>query len=81
MTEAWLREAGSGMERLKWLVLRSFSVLPGDRAAQSMTEADFVWCGLQMLLDAGEQIGRETPEGGVNERFDAAHFEEMEAGA
>jgi len=81
MTEAWLQEAGKSMERLKWLVLRRFSVLPRDASAQRMTEADFVWCGLQMLLDASGGHGLETGEGGVNGSFDAARFENMEAGA
>ena len=81
MTEAWLQEASGSMERLKWLVLRRFSMLPGDRAARNMTDADFVWCGLQMLLDAGEMPEGLSREGSVNAQFDAARFERLGVGA
>ena len=80
MTETWLQAASGSMERLKWLVLRRFSVLPGDKAARSMTDADFVWCGLQMLLDAGEMPEGFSREGSVNASFDAERFARMEVG-
>lgn len=81
MTGAWLKEASDSMERLKWLVLRRFSVLPGDEAARNMSDADFVWCGLQMLLDAGEMPEGFSREGSVNAGFDAERFASLEVGA
>lgn len=79
MTEAWLPAAAEGMERLKWLVLKRFSVLPGDKAARCMTDADYVWCGLQMLLDA-ETVGTPNGETGGNPGFSAEKFEELGGG-
>ena len=76
MTEAWLPAAAEGMERLKWLVLKRFSVLPGDRAARNMRDADYVWCGLQMLLDAAPG-GTPKGETGGNPGFSPEKFEAL----
>lgn len=40
------------MSRLKWRVLKQFGTLPSD--AEKMTDADYVFCGLNMLMDAGD---------------------------
>ena len=80
MTEAWLASAADGMERLKWLVLRAFSVLPSDAAAEKMTDADYVWCGLQMLLDAAQKQSAPADEAGGNPGFAPERFEELGGG-
>lgn len=80
MIDAWLQAAESGMERLRWLVLRSFGVLPGDAAAQSMTDVDFVRCGLQMLLDMRLGTDTKTNEVGGNPDFDPQRFDVLGGG-
>lgn len=80
MIDAWLRTADEGMERLRWLVLRSFGVLPGDAAARGMTDADYVRCGLQMLLDMRRHTGAKSDEAGGNPGFDSQKFESLGGG-
>lgn len=50
---AALREdlAQSPYERLKWRVLRQFGVLPSEARARQMTDGDYLYCVLQMMLD------------------------------
>lgn len=80
MIDAWLQKAEGGMERLRWLVLRSFGVLPGDASARSMTDADFVRCGLQMLLDLRQRTDGKADESGGNPAFDAQKFDALGGG-
>ena len=39
------------MERIRWRVLRAFHVLPSEERAKTMTEGDYLYCALQLLLD------------------------------
>ena len=80
MIEAWLQVASGGMERLRWLVLRSFGVLPGDEAALRMTDEDYVRCGLQLLLDARRRTAAREEEAGGNPGFDRTRFESLGGG-
>lgn len=80
MMDAWLQAADEGMERLRWLVLRAFGVLPGDAAARNMTDVDYVRCGLQMLLDMRQQTRGKPEEVGGNPGFDPAKFEALGGG-
>ena len=80
MTEAFLSAAATGMERLKWLVLRAFHTLPGDSAARGMSDADYVWCGLQMLLDQRVRQGADGGEAGDNPAFDPRRFQALRGG-
>lgn len=43
-------------ERLKWRVLKSFGVLPNEARAKRMTDADYLYCAAQMMLDAQEKL-------------------------
>lgn len=38
-------------ERLKWKVLKAFSVLPSSVQAKQMTRGDYLYCAMQMRLD------------------------------
>lgn len=49
-------------ERLKWRVLRAFGVLPSERRAQEMTEADYLYCVMQLTLDEEQELKRLCPE-------------------
>ena len=48
-------------ERLKWRVLRAFSVLPGEARAKRMTDRDYLYCAAQMMLDAQEKLDALCP--------------------
>lgn len=50
--------AGDPMERLRWYVLRSFSRLPGDRAARKMSDSDYLRCAAHMAMDRIWRGGR-----------------------
>jgi hypothetical protein len=73
MTPEELTDALSenSMERLRWLVLREFSVLPSSRAARRMSDADCLRFACHMLLDrrAGAGAGEE-----YNPAFDPDRF-------
>ena len=43
-------------ERLKWKVLRAFGVLPSEQRAKDMTDGEYLYCVLQMMLDEQEQL-------------------------
>lgn len=49
-------------ERLKWRVLRSFSVLPSSPAAREMTDADYLYCALHTVLDGREYTASLCPD-------------------
>lgn len=46
--------------RLRWKVLRTLGILP--RAVEDMTDRDFLYCVLQMVLDSEEQLQRLCPD-------------------
>ncbi|MEG0035744.1 MAG: hypothetical protein RR743_03700 [Oscillospiraceae bacterium] len=68
------------LERLKWLVLREFGVLPGSESARELSDEDFVFCGAHLVLDARRAAavrpleGGTFDEGGSNEDFDEECF-------
>ena len=51
----------SPMERIRWRVLRAFSALPTEERARDMTEGDYLYCVMQMLLDQEEADSRLCP--------------------
>ncbi len=53
--------SNSPYERLKWRVLRAFSALPTERRAREMTDADYLYCALQLALDGREELERLCP--------------------
>jgi hypothetical protein len=53
--------ADSPMERLKWRVQRSFLALPTEARVREMTESDYLYCALQLLLDKEERLAGLCP--------------------
>lgn len=49
------------MERIRWKVLKTFGVLPSEKRAREMTEGDYLYCVLQMMLDREETLERLCP--------------------
>lgn len=48
-------------ERLKWKVLRRFGVLPSESRAREMTDGDYLYCILHMMLDEEERLDALCP--------------------
>lgn len=48
-------------ERLRWRVLRAFGALPTEERVRRMTERDYLWCALNLVLDWDEELGRLCP--------------------
>lgn len=48
-------------ERLKWKALRAFGVLPSERRAKQMTDGEYLYCVLQLMLDEQEQLDALCP--------------------
>lgn len=63
-------------ERFRWRIMRELGVLP--TAARDMTDRDYIYCGLNLLLDDEE---RSTAVGAVNPGFDENRFAAMKRGA
>ena len=56
------RELGSDQyERLQWRVLRAFGALPTEARAREMTDREYLWCALNLLLDGEELLDRLCP--------------------
>lgn len=49
------------MERIRWYVLKAFGVLPTEKRAREMTEGDFLYCALQLMLDGEERKRKMCP--------------------
>jgi hypothetical protein len=73
--------ANSPLERLRWLVLSRFNVLPGSKQAGELSDEDVIVCGAHMVL---EQRGKRTLSGGfetgVNSSFERARFAGLSGG-
>ncbi len=68
------------LERLKWLVLREFRILPGSRTALEMSDEDVIKCGAHMVLDQKMRFEAEISERGRNGSFDEQRFSELAEG-
>lgn len=69
--------ASDPMERLRWLVLKRFGVLPFSEQARGLSDGDFVVCGAHMVLDARGSLPRGQSEGSVNASFDEDRFRSL----
>lgn len=49
------------MERIRWRVMKTFGVLPSEKRAREMTEGDYLYCALQMMLDREAQLEKLCP--------------------
>lgn len=47
---------------MKWRVLREMGALPSERRVREMTEGDYLYCALHLLLDQEEQLNRLCPQ-------------------
>ncbi|MEG0876076.1 MAG: hypothetical protein RSD32_02750 [Oscillospiraceae bacterium] len=65
------------LERLRWLILREFRILPGSRAAKKLSDEACVICGAHMVLDCRLRAGDSGGEGGSNPAFDEKLFCEL----
>lgn len=70
----------SAFDRLRWLVLRRFGVLPGSSLERGMSQKDFIFAGLNMVLDSGTAQSKNPPPPSVNPAFDEAKFLSMKGG-
>jgi hypothetical protein len=81
MTEELLEALdGDARERLRWMVLREFGVLPGSREAKALTDTELLRCAGHMVLDL-RRMSRRHGEGGRNPTFDTARFERLKEAA
>ncbi len=71
---------GSPVERLKWLVLREFGVLPGSKTAEELSDEDFIVCGAHMVIDRRMRSDAPSGEGGTNCSFDEERFSQLSGG-
>lgn len=55
------------MERIRWRVLRAFRVLPSESRARGMTEGDYLYCALQLVLDREKEQEGLCPQCRVQE--------------
>lgn len=55
----------SPLERMRWKVLRALGMMPGDAAAKKMTDGQYLYCYINLLID-GEMSDAEQ---GINESF------------
>lgn len=62
------------LERLKWLVLCFFGVLPGSAASQELSDEDYIVCGAQMVIDARRRSSDYEDEAYVNSGFDESRY-------
>lgn len=49
------------MERIRWYVLKTFGVLPTEKRARTMTEGDYLYCAMQLMLDGEEEKNKLCP--------------------
>ena len=68
------------LERLKWLVLREFRILPGSKAADEISDKDFILCGAHMVLDHKMRSESGDSERGRNSSFDEERFSVLSEG-
>lgn len=74
------RLEGDYFERLKWLVLREFRILPGSKMAKETSDEDFVLCGAHMVLDNRMRSDASNSEGARNGAFDEKRFRALSEG-
>lgn len=74
------RLEGDALERLKWLVLREFGVMPGSKTAGELSDEDFIFCGAHMVLDRGLRSEAPSGEGERNASFDEERFSQLSGG-
>lgn len=78
MLEELLRELETDrLGRLCWYVQRLFNIMPGSAPALRITDADYIFCAMHMLLDLH---GRVSGAGDINPVFDSGRFQSLKEG-
>ncbi len=57
------------MERLRWLVLSRFNILPGSKQARELSKEDIIVSGAHMVLDRRPRRRETDAETGGNASF------------
>lgn len=70
--------SADSLGRLRWRVLREFGVLPGSRPARKLSDAQVVFCGLNLLLD--QTAANIEPPPDFNPAFDDSRFANLQTG-
>lgn len=66
---------GDPWERLRWMVMREFGVLPGSREERALSNVELLRCGAHMVLDV-RAFARDgdSAEASSNPAFDSHRF-------
>lgn len=67
------------MERLRWLVLSGFGIVPGSRKAMGISDWDILCCAAHMVIDSRASAAN-TGEQGENGSFDKERFKRLSEG-
>ena len=62
------------LERLRWLVLCFFGVMPGSAVAGELSDENCVICGAHMVIDARRRSLIYADEACVNSGFDESRY-------
>lgn len=66
--------ASQPMERLRWLVLKEFEILPYSESAKTVTDDDILKMAAHMVLDARQGVWE-----GQNPTFSVEKFTEVQS--
>ncbi len=72
--------ANDPIERLRWVVLRSFGVFPVSPRAKKISDRRLIICGAHMVIDSWEKSESSLPERCTNGGFDEIKFFERQKG-
>ncbi len=67
------------MERLRWLVLREFGIIPGSKRALCISDWDILRCAAHMVIDSRDSDA-DIGEQGQNGSFDKERFKRLSEG-
>ncbi len=64
------KKLNTPFERIRWEVLKKFNKLPNEKAVKEMTEQDYLYCYINMILDREISYG----ECSFNTSFDMNEY-------
>jgi hypothetical protein len=68
-------------QRLRWRVLRAFGALPTEKRAREMTDREYLWCAVNLLLDREGREEKPFPTPAEeNPSFDMSRFLALKEG-
>lgn len=68
--ESLKKKLNTDFEQVRWSVLKKFNKLPSDLSVKNMSEYDYIYCYIHMLLDNENSY----TEGSSNISFDAEEY-------